>query len=1596
MRPVRLSVSALLILTAACSSSRSGTCADNPAADCVVVSPKLPAACSKSAVSRMVDEAALTARIDGSNLDVTLPLGSLGCDVAGSARLSLIDALATPESEVAAQTHTFSMGASGTTVGFTLAARWSATPSAGELARYVLGYDVAGSFGEIRGRRSLFEAVPSVAATLLAPNAMPGGSPAEARIAVRNPGSGEPIAGATVEVDAQPKDGAATSLWTGATDADGEALARFWAPSDVADGTNLVVNVSAADGTATLSSPLVVTHDRQILLTTDKPLYQPGQTMHLRTLTLKRPQLLPDANEPEIIEIQDGKGNKVARLHLTTDAFGVAATDFALASEVNMGGWTVRATVGDSSVEKQVKVDQYSLPKFQVTLSTAADSVAPGADLHGTVSAQYFFGKPVANGSVEVTASSAGTDFAQVDGTTNGSGLYAFDVTVPSGTTGQVSLTASVADATGHPQTGTATLPVASGPLAVTILPENGKVAVGLENHVYVSVTDPAGKPVSAKVNVTAPGLDANLTTDAHGVATALWTPQKPGDTLTATATDANGHSASATASADPTAPELVLHTDRAAYKAGDTAHVVALVPASVTNIAFDIIREGATATAGSAKVSGGHTSFDVPLDAEMTGALQIDASYQAATGVVHASQAIYVDPQNDLDLQVTLSDPTGASRTQYRPGEEARVRFTVKDQEGTPKVAALGVTAVDQAVYALTDAKAQNPQLYFDLGGALSANASAAGFSSSDLFNGDARDEAARLLFAASPAPPGLSVQLDSETAVVQTALSTFAPREAVDQNALVNLLRTASESGQITYDNFRTVAPRVVSTFVDAFGEPYAGTVDASQWNLTVTSRGFDERAGTADDYSMSLPVWEFLWYGGGQYGGPPMDAAGGERNDKGTAAGGSPAPTPGGTSSAPRVRSWFPETLVSDPDVITDASGTAEISVPIADSITTWQMATVASSADGDVGSASTAIPVYQQFFADTTLPPTITRGDEIVVPVSVHNYLTTPQNVTLTVLPAAWFTLDDTASKSLTLAPDEVQAATFRLRATEVGVQALTIDALGQTQSDAVRRTLEVKPDGDPIAATVSGKLAGPVSHPFTVPSGAIPGATSITVKIYPGVLSQAVAGLDSMLAMPEGCMEQTTSTAWPNVMVMEYLRASGQSTPEIEKKALGYIQAGYQRILTFQKADGGFGWWPDPTEKSNRTVTAIGLMELYDTSKIIDVDPAVLQRAQAFLDAAQQQDGSWPAGDALHMGDEVLGDNPARATAFIAWALARVGDTTGAVDRAFNYLRSQEATLSPYEKALAANAFLAHDPNDSDGQRLAQDLNADKTSDTKGVRWQLDTPTWTGATGDVGAVEATGLATTALLEANAYPDDVNSAVTWLESMKDDMGNWYNTQATVNALRALIDSLSPQQSNVNAQITVSIDGAPVQTLAVTPADSDLVRTIDLSSFASAGTHTVSVDFAGTGSLYYQMVERHYLPATPTEGTLALNVAWDHTQVKLGDSPLVTAMLTNLAQGPVDQAIVEVALPPDFTPDTDELNALVTNGIASRWEMGPNLVRFYLMNVAPNQPRQIAFHAQAGLAGSLNAEASHAWLYYQPSVRAAANPVSFTVAP
>jgi uncharacterized protein YfaS (alpha-2-macroglobulin family) len=688
----------------------------------------------------------------------------------------------------------------------------------------------------------------------------------------------------------------------------------------------------------------------------------------------------------------------------------------------------------------------------------------------------------------------------------------------------------------------------------------------------------------------------------------------------------------------------------------------------------------------------------------------------------------------------------------------------------------------------------------------------------------------------------------------------------------------------------------------------------------------------------------------------------------------------------SEQPRVRRDFPETLYVNPAVNTGPDGKAQIRVPLADSITEWRVSSLANGIDGKLGGAAQGIRVFQDFFADVSFPATLTRGDEVSFPVALYNYLDVPQTVSVSLESAAWYTPTGSTSASVELAAGSVKGISFPVRVNDVGVHTLTVKAIGAKRSDAVERAVRVVPDGKAFPTAQSGALSGSaISLNVDYPANAVPGSGELSLTIFPAFLSSVVAGMDSIFAEPNGCFEQTTSTTWPNVLVLRYLQDTQQITPELQLKAEGLISAGYQRLLTFEHPTGGFSWFGVSDGKPYLSVTAFGVMEFADMAEVYDVDEAMLARTITWLAGQQQSDGTW-------QGDQTeffsFHTNQVRNTAFVLWALKSAGYEGPELERGLSYLRAHydDDKQDGYTLALVANALAAIAPTDSTLDQVFTLLDTMKTVDGDKVSWNSgDTQTDFYASGNDAAVTATALVAHALLTANASPDLARGAVAYLSGARDSNGNFGSTQATIWTLRTLLLAAKKGTQGAVGTLTVAVDGSTVSTLPLTEDQSDVMTTLDLGNLATTGTHEVLLSFAGTGKPSYNLVSNYHVPWSAVgeepQGPLAVSVAYDRTSLSVNQTVSATLKVQNQTEGKVYMTLVDVGIPPGFVVETDDLDAYVQQGKLSRYEVTARQLILYVTEIAAKDTLNIQYRLRATMPVKASDGGARVFPYYEP---------------
>jgi uncharacterized protein YfaS (alpha-2-macroglobulin family) len=1618
---------------------------------------------------------------------------------------------------------------------------------------------------------------------ILGQNAYLAGAQAAVRLVVSDAGADDGEARAidsgTVRVELRAPHATPRVLYAGHLDRRGTAEADFRFPAGLTGSYNLRFTAQTPIGSAEATETVQLEDKVSVLLTTEKPIYQPSQTIHVRALALDRASGHAASGRKLTFEIEDARGNKVFRKPATTDAFGIASAEFTLADEVNLGAWHLRALLGDgessvTAAELTLTVQRYVLPKFRVALSFPLQNgkpkrdYRPGDHVTGTVHANYFFGKPVDHASITVKA--VGLDVAEfqaasAEGQTDAAGDYHFDLRLPDYFAGSglaqgaapVVVEATVKDAASHSETHDEPITVTRSPLLILAVPESGKLVPGIENQVYVLTSYPDGSPAQADLRVRGEGMpDTKTTTDASGVAVVQLKPTGDHETLHVDADDRRGNRASNNLSLESRTgdDQLLLRTDRALYKPGDRMDLSVFSTRQRGGAYIDLIRDGQTILTRDVDLVNGHADLSVPLTPQMAGTISVDAYiFGSNSAAVSDHRLVFVQPADDLHIEAT------ANAASYLPGSEAQVHFRVTNARGQGVAAALGLEVVDEAVFALAEKQPGFAKVFFYLEEELmkphyeihsisreSIVAPAPGgdaeqdrdagvlFSAAETVDPHTFDtEAGKSLLNESPdlaeqyrnafvdyvqsltaklsggdhkgddlerrfgalvddqgrkphdawgtelrlEPTGwsrggkryyrirsagpdrqfdtgddLTVFLEARTgSVIPGAHGSFTVRTEHGRGPMNGLAEIA---GNIT-DSSGAVVPgarvtvrsaangEVRHAVTNAMGFFSLPAISPGKYEVGIESQGFmiasrqvevapRDRAvltavlevgavSTTVDVvaadAVALEPRQFvrkeMAFGAVAQAAPmPAPMASGMLLSNGAIGGldrglsEAKAPQTAEAGAEPHIRSYFPEALYINPEILTDGNGSATVTIPLADSITTWRMAMFASTAAGALGNASSSLKVFQDFFVDLDLPVTLTQGDRVSIPVAVYNYSGHRGDVTLSLQPADWYTLaDDAAEKTISVDAGQVGGAQFTIAVQHIGKFKLTLAARmhgAAERQDEVVREIEVVPNGQQQDIVFNGRLDSTVQHAVRFPQNAIPGAEKLYMRLYPGPLSQIVEGMDGILRMPFGCFEQTSSSTYPNVLALDYMKRNNRLTPEVRAKAEGFISTGYQRLLTFEVPGGGFSWFGEAP--ANQILTAYGLMEFHDMASVYDVDPRLISRTAQWLAAQQQGDGSWkPDTQFINEGaTNRYNSDVLRITAYIAWALESAEAEAPAVSRARDYIAGHlDAKTDAYTLAVLAN-FAAGNDKDSDlTHRTMQMLIDAHTEEGEMAYWKSEETGVYGG-GESAAVESTGLAVQALLKTGQDPELARKALAWLLSKKGADGNWGTTQATIMALRALVLASDRAAGDARGDVTVLLNGKTIDTLAVTADNNDLLHQFVLPVPDPGAEQNVEIRFSGTGGMAYQIVGRSFVPwpATSQHEPLTIDVAYDRTKLAQNDIVTATATIHNNLHATANMVMVDLGIPPGFDLLSEDLQDLVgktagaNNGKLEKFSLTATQAILYFDALGPNQTVKLPFRLRAKYPIRAKTFESRVYEYYNPQVSAVAAPVQFQV--
>ncbi|MFT5683842.1 MAG: hypothetical protein ACI8RZ_004774, partial [Myxococcota bacterium] len=233
-------------------------------------------------------------------------------------------------------------------------------------------------------------------------------------------------------------------------------------------------------------------------------------------------------------------------------------------------------------------------------------------------------------------------------------------------------------------------------------------------------------------------------------------------------------------------------------------------------------------------------------------------------------------------------------------------------------------------------------------------------------------------------------------------------------------------------------------------------------------------------------------------------------------------------------------------------------------------------VVAGADGAFGRAERSVKVKRPLMVLAGLPRVLGPQEELDLPISVFALEDNIKDVTVEVEVEGPLALIGSDTRSLTFTQSGDQTVDFSLKvASELGVGRVHVTATSGDQVAEQTIEIDVRHPGSEAVSVLGGEIGpGQDWGAMLAPVGLVNTNTAMLElsRVPPMDLDRQ---LDSLIRYPHGCVEQTTSAAFPQLYLTNLLDLPATRQAEVRNNT----NAAISRLKRFQTRSGGFAYWP---------------------------------------------------------------------------------------------------------------------------------------------------------------------------------------------------------------------------------------------------------------------------------------------------------------------------------------------------------------------------------------------------------------------------------
>ncbi len=175
------------------------------------------------------------------------------------------------------------------------------------------------------------------------------------------------------------------------------------------------------------------------------------------------------------------------------------------------------------------------------------------------------------------------------------------------------------------------------------------------------------------------------------------------------------------------------------------------------------------------------------------------------------------------------------------------------------------------------------------------------------------------------------------------------------------------------------------------------------------------------------------------------------------------------------------------------------------------------------DTKAGASINRVIVRKNIIVRMGVPRFMRKGDELTIPVIVHNYLDQAKQIQLSLEIHGLDTVAGT-SQQITVASKADRTLLWRVKASQIGTATVLAKALSTQESDALEISFPVEPVGAVQKLSQTGAIEdanGQSTAAINFPSGTDAAARSLHIEVSPSITGSIFSALDYLTSYPYG-------------------------------------------------------------------------------------------------------------------------------------------------------------------------------------------------------------------------------------------------------------------------------------------------------------------------------------------------------------------------------------------------------------------------------------------------------------------------------------------